>query len=70
MTQAGQQLVTQPFQTGTNGLQTATTSVNTVGKYIGKIVYNLTDNKMYYATGTAPTSPWKSFDSTNTITPV
>jgi putative Mn2+ efflux pump MntP len=70
ITQAGQQLVAVPTQIGANGLQTATTAINTIGKYIGKIAYNLTDNKMYYATGVTATSAWKSFDSATTITPV
>ena len=59
----------QPTVVTTTGLTNATGSINTVGKYLGKQVFNNTNSLMYYATGTTPTSAWKSFDSTNTITP-
>lgn len=44
--------------------------INTVDKFAGRQVFNTTDSLMYYATGDTPTSTWKSFDSTKTITPV
>ena len=43
--------------------------VNTVGKYIGRTVLNITDNKVYYATGMEKTAKWFTFDNTASITP-
>ena len=70
ITQSGQALINSPVQLGNNGLLSAATAINTTDKYIGKQVFNTSNSLMYYATGTTPISPWKSFDSTNTITPV
>ena len=70
LTVAGEKLTTRPFSTSTNGLQSATTPINTTDKYIGKSAWNVTDSKMYFATGVAATSPWKSMDNVTTITPV
>lgn len=50
-------------------LSTATSAINTVEKSAGKFAFNNTDLKMYYATGTTPTSNWVSTDGTVTITP-
>ena len=50
-------------------LSTATSTINTVEKSAGKFAFNNTDLKMYYATGTTPTSNWVSTDGTVTITP-
>ena len=70
ISQNGDPLPNRPFQTGTNGLQTATTPINTTDKYIGKFAWNTTDSKLYYATGATATSAWKSIDGVTTITPV
>lgn len=70
ISQNGDPLVGRPFQTGTNGLQNATSTVNTTDKYVGKLAWNANDSKLYYATGTTATSAWKSVDGVTTITPV
>lgn len=54
----------------TTSLQNATASINTVGKYAGKEVFNQTDSKKYYAEGNTPTSRWMRFDSGSSVTPV
>ena len=54
----------------TTTLQNATASINTVGKYSGKEVFNQTDSKKYYAEGNTPTSRWIRFDSGSSVTPV
>lgn len=70
ISQNGDPLVGRPFQIDTNGLQTATTPINTTGKYAGKFAWNANDSKLYYATGATATSQWKSIDGVTTITPV
>ena len=53
-------------------LKVATTTVNTVGKAMGKIVLGYgVDKKLryYYAMGPAATADWVSFDNTETVTP-
>lgn len=47
----------------------ATSGLNTAFKYSGKVVFNSTASKAYYATGTSPTSAWKAFDGTADIVP-
>jgi hypothetical protein len=69
LTNNGVQPVFQPTAVTTTGLTNATGSINTVGKFAGKQVFNNTNSLMYYALGSSATSAWKSFDSTNTITP-
>lgn len=54
----------------TTSLQNANASINTVGKYAGKEVFNQTDSKKYYAEGNTPTSRWMRFDGGSSVTPV
>ena len=70
ISQNGDPLVGRPFQTSTNGLQSAAMPINTTGKYIGKFAWNANDSKLYYATGATATSAWKSIDGVTTIIPV
>lgn len=54
-------------------LKSAAATVNSTGKSMGKIVLGYgADKKLryYYSTGATATSPWTSFDSTDTVTPV
>lgn len=51
-------------------LASSVSTVNTVGKTGGKLAFNTTDLKMYYSTGTTPTSSWVSTDNVTTITPI
>lgn len=69
-TNNGVQPVFQPTAATTAGLTIATAAINTTGKFAGRQVFNNTNSLMYYALGSTATSPWKSFDSTSTITPV
>lgn len=69
LTNNGVSPVFRPTTVTTTGLTNAAGLINTTDKYVGKQVFNNTNSLMYYATGTTPTSAWKSFDSTNTITP-
>jgi hypothetical protein len=54
----------------TTDFQDATHRVNLVGKFEGKIHYNYTDGKLYYARGTGATDVWLSTDGVTTLTPV
>lgn len=47
----------------------ATSGLNTAFKYPGKVVYNSTAGKVYYASGATATSAWKAFDGTADIVP-
>ena len=53
----------------TANLQAASHAINTTNKVAGKQVINTTDNKLYYATGTAATDAWRSVDGATVITP-
>ena len=54
----------------TTTLQAASNAINTTGKRMGKLVYNSTTGKMYFALGTTPTSAWRATDNSGDITPV
>lgn len=51
-------------------LTDATNTVNTTYKLTSNFVYNNTNGKMYYRTGTTATSPWRATDNSGDITPV
>ena len=54
-------------------LKSSAATVNSTGKSMGKIVLGYgADKKLryYYSTGATATSPWTSFDSSDTVTPV
>lgn len=53
----------------TANLQSSTNAIN-AAKFAGKEVYNITTGKKYYATGSAATSTWVSFDGSSIITPI
>ena len=53
----------------TTNLQSATHAINTTNKFVGKIVLNSTDKKLYYATGSLTTDAWTSADAVTTVTP-
>ena len=48
----------------------ATSGLNIAWKRQGRFVFNSTNGKMYYATGTTPTSAWKALDGPPDIIPV
>jgi hypothetical protein len=70
ISQNGDPLVGRPYLGGNNALQAATSTINTMNKYVGKFAWNGNDSKLYYATGATATSAWKSVDGVTTITPV
>lgn len=47
----------------------ATSGLNTAFKYAGKVVFNSTASKVYYASGATATSAWKALDGTADIVP-
>lgn len=51
-------------------LKNASHDVNQRFKYGGAMAFNVTDGKLYYATGSDATIIWRSADSSNTISPV
>ncbi len=59
-----------PVETAAN-IASATSAVNTQGKYPGKHVFDSTNTRVMFATGTLATSPWIGFNgSTNvSVTP-
>lgn len=54
----------------TTSLQAIGNTINTIGKFAGKQVFNTTNSKMYYAEGGLASSRWMQFDSGGAITPV
>ena len=44
-------------------------AINTVGKYIGKAVFDTTNNRLMIASGTAAASPWYIADGSSSVTP-
>lgn len=44
-------------------------AINTTGKYIGKAVYDTTNNRLMIASGTAAASPWYVADGSASVTP-
>lgn len=57
-------------QTTTVALTSKTTSINTVGKYTGKPVFNVDTKRYVYAIASSPTAVWNNFDGTVAHTPV
>lgn len=51
-------------------LSSATNSINTVNKYIGRTVFNDTTGKFMMSSGSTPTSAWLATDNSESITPV
>ena len=51
------------------GFNTAGNSVNTVGKYLGKMVFDTSTNRPVFATGSSTTSTWNFADGTVAYTP-
>ena len=66
----GTQVATRPVVVTTDDLSAATGAINTTDKYAGKMVFNTSDLKVYYATGSSPTSRWQAMDSLTVINPV
>lgn len=52
------------------GFNTAGNSVNSTGKYIGKMVFDTSTNRPVFATGSLSTSAWNFADGTLAYTPV
>lgn len=57
------------LRVSSSDLQTATNLINTQHKYAGKIVFNNTTQKMYYALGSEANTPWRAFDASVDIIP-
>jgi hypothetical protein len=53
----------------TTEIATATSTVNTVGKAAGTIVFNVTLGTLKIATGATATSTWVNADGTTAVTP-
>lgn len=45
-------------------------SINTAGKFVGRLVWDSTNNRMLRASGTAAADPWHVVDGSATVTPV
>jgi len=56
--------------TNTTTLSDQTSTVNTVDKISGKLIWNTTVNKLFRANGITATSVWTAVDNSSTITPV
>ena len=64
-------------RTGVGSGTTATTaaiadignSINTANKYLGRMVWDTTNNRMLRASGTAAADPWHVVDGSATVTP-
>lgn len=50
-------------------LSSITEAVNINNKYRGRLAYNSTNGKMYFALGSTPVSAWRSTDNSGDITP-
>jgi hypothetical protein len=44
-------------------------SINTAGKFVGRLVWDSTNNRMLRASGTAAADPWHVVDGSATVTP-
>lgn len=51
-------------------LKAASNEVNQRYKYSGAMAFNVTDGKLYYATGSDATTTWRAADNSNIISPV
>lgn len=51
-------------------LASAGHAISTVDKYRGKLALDATSNRLLFASGSNPTSPWYVCDGSATITPV
>ena len=51
-------------------LKAASDEVNQRYKYSGAMTFNVTDGKLYYATGSYATATWRAVDNSNVISPV
>lgn len=58
-----------PEDVTSSQLTLLSSSVNNIGKFRKKLVFNTTDNKFYYAVGSTAESAWISFDNSVTINP-
>lgn len=52
------------------GFNNSANVVNTVGKYLGKMVFDTSTNRPVFATGSLATSTWNFADGTVAYTPV
>jgi hypothetical protein len=59
-----------PLSRTTSQLESVADTINTLNKYIGKIVINSTTGAMVYASGVNVNSVWKNMDGTTAHTPV
>lgn len=50
-------------------IASATSTINTVEKYAGKLVRDTTNNRLYMARGTGATDPWDLCDGSASVTP-
>lgn len=50
-------------------LASATSNVNTIEKYAGKLVRETTNNRLYMARGANATDPWDLADGSSSVTP-
>ena len=70
LTVNGTHVATRPTIVSSDDLLAVTGAINTTDKYAGKMVFNTSDLKVYYATGQSPTSRWQAMDSLTVINPV
>lgn len=64
----GWRSTTQPTVTAAN-LASAAHEVNTAGKHEGRQSFDATNDRPVWATGAAPTDPWKYADGVTAVTP-
>lgn len=57
-----------PVDTATN-IASVAASINTAGKFVGRLVWDSTNNRMLRASGTAAADPWHVVDGSATVTP-
>jgi len=69
ITIAGGLVRTRPQNYSEDNIKLASHIINTTDKYLGKLVYNSTNNKMYFAIGTIQTSPWRCTDGSGDLIP-
>ena len=57
-----------PVDTAAN-IASVAASINTAGKFVGRLVWDSTNNRMLRASGTAAADPWHVVDGSATVTP-
>jgi hypothetical protein len=63
-------LALQPNEDTAANIASATATVNVVGKFSGKMVWDTTNNRMLRASGKNPTDAWWILDGSASVTPV